>query len=348
MANRSDLAVRVGAVLDERQRRGRAGRFMVAFGCAVAAVVVFTISPLATVSSLQSATAYAATPNLKATGKPSPSFEVVSIKPSRSDEMGSVIMAHPGRFTGIAVTPKLLVYYAYHVREFQVVGGPGWVTSARYNFEAKEDDATVNELGKHPLSQRLGEEERLFQSLLADRFKLTVHHEARDLPVYALVVAKNGPKFRQAKPGDTYPNGVKGPDGKPFPMGPDDKPIPLLIWREGDQIKMSAQGAPIASADPNERSLLGILSSHVGREVVDRTGLPGKYDFTLQWTPDEVETAIIARNTGQPVPDTASPPESSGPSIFKAVQEQLGLKLVPTKGPVDVIVIDHIERPTAN
>jgi uncharacterized protein (TIGR03435 family) len=111
---------------------------------------------------------------------------------------------------------------------------------------------------------------------------------------------------------------------------------------------MTAQGAPIASADPNERSLLGILSGHVGREVVNRTGLTGKYDFTLQWTPDEVETAIIARNTGQQIPDTASQPESSGPSIFQAVEQQLGLKLVPTKGAVDVIVIDHIERPTAN
>lgn len=173
----------------------------------------------------------------------------------------------------------------------------------------------------------------MIQSLLADRFKLKVSHSTRELPVYALVVAKTGPKLHDAKPGDTYPNGIKGPDGRPVGGAG------MMRMRPGQLI---GQGFSIAS-------LAGLLSQQLGRTVMDQTGLKGNYDFTLQWTSDQRPVAMPAGPVGvSSGADGVPPSDSSGPSIFTALQEQLGLKLESTKGPVDIIVIDHIERPSEN
>jgi uncharacterized protein (TIGR03435 family) len=171
--------------------------------------------------------------------------------------------------------------------------------------------SAVDELKELRLDQR----RIMLQPLLADRFRLKAHWETKELPVYALVIAKSGPKFHEARPGDTYPNGIIGPNG---PTGAG------VLWIQGGQV--TDQGTTL-------KGLVGILSRQVGTDVLDETGLTGKYDFTMQLPRVEGSVATLMRPpSDQQAPDNAPPPESSGPSIFTAVQEQLGLKLESTKG----------------
>jgi len=141
------------------------------------------------------------------------------------------------------------------------------------------------------------------------------------------VIAKNGPKLQESKPGDTYPNGFKGPDGHEGMHG-------LLFTGKG---QLTGQGVPIAI-------LTQVLSEQLGRTVLDKTGLMGEYDFTLRWMPDVSQTPPV----GQQETDSTPSHESSGPSMFTAIQDQLGLRLESKKGPVEVLVIDHVERPSEN
>ena len=253
----------------------------------------------------------------QATAAPLPSFEVASIKKSRSDELPWGPSFQPGRFTGRAQTINLVIALAYNVYPLQIFGAPSWVNSERYDVQAKESDATAEELGKLPPAKAMGQEALLLQSLLADRFGLKVSHQTKELPVYALVVAKDGPKFQQAKPDD------KGPD----------------IRLGAGQLTFLA--CPMAI-------VVAVMSNQMHRTVLDQTRLRGNYDFAVQWTKDQTISGMPRElRGGDPGPD-AAPPDSSGPSFFTALQEQVGLKLESTKGPVDVIVIDHIERPSEN
>lgn len=257
-------------------------------------------------------------------------YDVASIKPNKSGTNMVRLMFRPDGLSATNGTLQMLIHAAYRVESNQISGAPNWVNTERYDIEAKMDSATAEELHKLSEDERLIERQRMLQALLAERFKLTIHRESKELPIYALVVAKGGPKFQEAKPGDTYPNGIKGPDGHGGAGL-------MFMGREG----LTAQGIPIAN-------LVGHLSRQLGRNVVDKTGLTGKYDFTLKWTPDESEGAMFrGPDGGQPATGSA-PPESSGPSIFTALQEQLGLKLESEKGPVEIIVIDHVEKPTEN
>jgi bla regulator protein BlaR1 len=264
---------------------------------------------------------------------PLPSFEVASIKPNRSGDMRIGIRFQPGRFIANGMTVKQLIGLAYNVRDFQVMGGPSWISSDRFDIDAKEPDGFAEELAKLPPDQRRGKLGLLIQSLLADRFALKVSHASKELPVYALVVAKNGSKIPEAKPGDTYPNGIKRPDGRPaggagmMTMGPGE---------------LTGQGVPITF-------LVQQLSQQLGRTVLDQTGLKGIYDLTLKWTPDPSSAAMFQGPPGGgPGPDNPPPPDPSGPSIFTALQEQLGLKLESTKGAVEILVIDQVEKPSEN
>ncbi|MGA3328307.1 MAG: TIGR03435 family protein [Terriglobia bacterium] len=266
-------------------------------------------------------------------GAPLPSFEVASIKPNRSGDNRIGIRFQPGRFNANGVTVKQLIGLAYNVRDFQVTGGPSWISSDRFDIDAKEPDAFAEQLAKLPPDQRRGKLGLLIQSLLADRFALKVSHASKELPIYALVVAKGGPKVPEAKPGDTYPNGIKRPDGRPvggagmMTMGPG---------------QLTGQGVPITF-------LVQQLSQQLGRTVLDQTGLKGTYDLTLKWTPDQSSGGMFQGPPGGgPAPDNAPPPDASGPSIFTAVQEQLGLKLESTKGPVEILVIGQVEKPSEN
>ena len=242
------------------------------------------------------------------------------------------IMFQPGRFTTTGATVKQLIALSYDVRDFQVTGGPSWISSDKFDIDAKEPDGLSDELEKLSLDQRHEKMGMLIQSLLADRFALKVSHATKDLPVYALVVAKGGPKLQAAKADDTNPNGMKDPDGHPLGHG--------NFMRLGLG-ELEGQSVPVTF-------LAQELARQLGRNVLDQTGLKGSYDFTLKWAPDPSSMAMMQGPPGGgpppgagPAPDSGSPPDASGPSIFTAVQEQLGLKLESTKGPVDILIIDQ-------
>jgi len=193
------------------------------------------------------------------------------------------------------------------------------------------DAATADALAKLSQDQRALAEQQMLQALLADRFQVTVHRETKELPIYTLVIAKGGPKLREAKPGDTYPSGFTYPDGTHAGAG----------QMMGGQLdgKMTAQGVPIAM-------LVLSLTQMLGHPVSDKTELKGVYDFKLRFTPDDrlQPPPAMPPNLWPPPP----PANSNAPSLFDALQEQLGLKLESGKGPVEVLVIDHVERPSGN
>ena len=283
-------------------------------------------------------------PRVRAQSQPAastafPSFEVVSIKPNHSGDPNRFFSYHdPSRLIATDVTARMIIEFAYNVRDFQLEGGPSWIGSAGYDIDAKLEDSLVGELQKLPTEQRLDQNRLMMQSLLADRFKLSVTHSTKELPVYALVVAKGGPKLNEAAPPAIQGNAAASPPASARGSVPPTRPGPgagstLSISRDGEAI-FKAKSMSIAV-------LLDTLSRQLGRQILDRTGLKGAYDFTLQYTP---ETPIL----GLQDPGAAPPPDSSGTSIFTALQEQLGLRLELTKGPVDVLVIDHIEQPSEN
>lgn len=255
-----------------------------------------------------------------------PDFEVASIKPDKSAIGMARLMFTPDGFSATNIQLKMLVSEAYGVRQDLLSGGPGWFDTARYDIEAKVAGPDVAELRKLSFDQR----KSMFRPLLADRFKLKVHSETKTLAVYELVIAKNGPTLHEAKPGDTYANGIKGPDGNAHAgmmrMGPGE---------------FTAQGIPIAN-------FANMLSQQLHRTVLDKAGLTGQYDITLKWAPDEGTRPMPGGPGGSPPGADNAPPQDSGPSIFTAIQEQLGLKLESTKGPVETLVIDHVETPSEN
>jgi uncharacterized protein (TIGR03435 family) len=220
---------------------------------------------------------------------------------------------------------NVLIFYiaqAYGLANQRIQGLPDWcrMGDEEYEIHAKVADADISEWSKSSQTQIQG----ALQALLADRFQLKAHFETRDAPAYALVVAKGGPKFKAAVPGDAYPGGIHDPSGKPS-IGLDYK------WEPGwDHGLYVAQGATIAALVQN---LNNLVSGVLGRLMVDKTGLAGQYDYSMP---------IYFAWEGNPPADNPAPP------IFTVIQESLGLKLEPTTAPVEFLVIDHIERPTEN
>jgi len=242
-------------------------------------------------------------------------YDVTTIKPHDPNINISFKHLPNGGFIATGTTLKGLVCYsAYGKFDFQCLGGPAWFDSEQYDVEAKPDSALSDQLLKLRWKERTKVQERMQQALLEDRIKLKVHHETRELPIFTLVVAKGGLKIHEAKAGDTYANGMKAGDGKGMVPG-------SYVVGNG---KMQAWGVSMDT-------LADQLTDEVGHIVQDQTWLAGVYDFTLRYSDD-----------------MAAKPDSSAPSLYTALQEQLGLKLVPTKAPVDVLIIDHVERPSAN
>jgi uncharacterized protein (TIGR03435 family) len=256
---------------------------------------------------------------------PAPAYEVSSVKPNKSDNGRMRISYTPDGVSYSNVALQMVLRESFGIEDSRILGAPDWVRTNKFDIEAKVDAADAPKLDKVPDEER----GKMLLPVLADRFNLKFHHETRDLPTYALVVAKGGLKMKEAKPGDTYPNGIKGPDGKSFGGM-------MMMTGRGN---ITGQGIPIAN-------LVNMLSSQrLGRPIFDKTGLAGNYDFDLHWTPDDAPPMAGGAQAGSPGSDAATDP---GPSLFTALQEQLGLRLDPQKGPVDVVVIDHIEQPSAN
>lgn len=241
-------------------------------------------------------------------------FDVSSVKPNKTNCCFSA-GANNGQAGAKDSTLKALISLAYKVQEFQIVGGPGWIGSDRFDVQGRTEDKTAD-----PDQLRL-----MMRSLLADRFKLKLHSETRQVPVYALVVAKGGPKIKLAAD-QTSPD-VNGPS-KPG-AGPNHGAIKF------------GRGSMAGNA-ANFSLLVRFLSQRLDRPVVDHTGLSGRYDFLLQWTPEVGEAKVDPG--GNPLPGG----DTTGPSIFSAIQEQLGLRLESTKGPVELLVIDSVEMPDEN
>jgi uncharacterized protein (TIGR03435 family) len=273
-----------------------------------------------------------------------PQFEVASIKPNKSDDGRVMIAAQPGgRFTATNVPLKLLIRNAYQLQDFQIFGGPDWISTERFDIVAK---AETGDLGDPFRAEKQGEPSRgqlMLRALLAERFKLTVHDDNREMPIFALVLARGDGKLGpQLHPSATDCDAVRaagrGRGGAAPPAGPlppGERPACGIRLAPGN---MSVGGSTLTQ-------FAASIGNFVGRIVVDRTGLSGAYDFDLKWTPDQVAN----RPPGAPDPlINGVPIDPNGPSIFTAVQEQLGLKLDSQKGPVKVLVIDRVEHPIEN
>jgi len=258
-----------------------------------------------------------ATPKASDATAQSPAFEVASIKLNKSGSGSSHSDFDHGRFTAINVRVKSLIQYeAYGITGAQIAGGPGWLDSEAFDISAKVDDATAEQMKTLDRDKRRQLIRQLFQQLLAERFKLAVHWETKELPVYALVVAKSGPRLTKSKDAD---GGTSVSSGS------------------GGGTSMTARGVTMTRL---AQTLTQSSSRDLGRIVIDKTGLEGTYDLALQWTPEDRSAAAI--NIAN---DNTS---AQAASIFTALQEQLGLKLESTKGPVETLVIDHVEQPSEN
>jgi uncharacterized protein (TIGR03435 family) len=259
-------------------------------------------------------------------------YDVASIKPNKSADDRTKLIYSPDGLTGTNVTVQMLVRLGYGIQDNQISGAPTWFNSETYNIDAKMDSSVAHEMREMSEDQRKFARQRMLEALLAERFKLTAHRETKDLPVYALVIAKNGPKLLKAKPGDAYADGFKGIDG--LPAGPHN-----MVLRGRGEFKAQAQ--PISA-------LARALSHALGRPVLDKTGLTGEYDIALQWAPESQATMFRGAEDSQQSTGSKPSADSSGPSIFTAIQEQLGLKLELQKGSGEVLVIDHVEKPSEN
>ncbi len=297
---------------------------------AAAAAVVIAL-PLATGLASQSQSAG---------NQPPATFEAASIRPTkpgmRGIKPGMLGIQPGGRFSTSGITMKMLMEQTYDVKDAQIAGAPSWFDNDQFDIEAKPDEATGAALDKLPPEQRAEKLKEMVRSLLADRLKLTLGHKTKEMKVLALVVAKGGPKLQKSSfnPADFKPEFRVGRGAlvrRPAAAG-------LMRMRPGEVTSAGAQMSMLADA----------LSGMTHQIVVDKTGLTGYYDFTLHWTPEMGEERMMAGGPGLG-PEGAPPrPDSSGPSLYTAIQEQLGLKLESRKSPVDILVITHVEKPSEN
>jgi uncharacterized protein (TIGR03435 family) len=236
-----------------------------------------------------------------------PSFEVATIKPSKPDEQRKAFLVRGRRFEVINQPLVQILCFAYDVQEKQLIGLPLWAEIEKYDISGEPE-------GEGAPSGR--QWKGMLQKLVVERFRLTFHRDKRELSVYALSVAKGGPKLTKS-PGD--PNGLPGL---------------FFRGRLGDLGVRNANMADFTQL---------MQSAVLDRPVVDQTGLSGRFDFTLDWTPDDSQFAGMGAKFSPPT-DSANAP----PNLYTAIQEQIGLKLEATKAPADVMVIDHVDKPSEN
>jgi uncharacterized protein (TIGR03435 family) len=253
-------------------------------------------------------------------------FDVVSVRPTQIATDGAAIESPPNGdgITMRNVTVHEMIDYAYSFNHPELVSGlPEWAKTKNYDLVGKVADANLAAFRKLNQQRR----RQMLLAVLAERFQLKVHRELKEVPIYALVVGKKGAKMKEAAPADQYASGSKSEDGTPAGAG---TLIPTAKGLTGQAVQMAAFA-------------LMLSRLNLGREVVDRTGLTGRYDFTLRCAPTEAMRPVI---NGQMQP--VSEEDAALPSIFTAVQEQLGLKLESTKWMIEGLVIDHIEQPSEN
>jgi uncharacterized protein (TIGR03435 family) len=243
-----------------------------------------------------------------------PAFDVAAIRENHSDHTArSHIVSSPsdGHLTVMNVPMKMLLQFAFALPETRILGGPDWLNSIKFDIEAKSDSSVDDRLRALNSDQAKLLKQKMVQALLADRFKLVCHKETRELPVYALVAAKGGPRLQPSK-------------------------------SNGSTVDSSNNRINIRGGDNTVSTLAAELSKRLGRVVIDKTGIAGRYDVILNWSPDDGTSVPPSGNSA------ISAATDLGPSIFTAIEEQLGLRLESHKGLVQVLVIDTIEKPSAN
>jgi len=240
-----------------------------------------------------------------------PKFEVATVKPSKPDTPGKAFTMRGRQIITVNTTLDDVIKFAYDVQMRQIVGGPDWMDKDKFDIAGMPDHEGLPNVSQAKL---------MFQKLMADRFKLTFHHDKKELAVYALTVGKNGPKLTKNESGGALP-------GLFFRPAPGGIMLPGMNATMGD--------------------FVGVMQAAVlDRPVLDQTGLAGRFDFTLTWAPDDSQ--FSGHPPRAPQGDNGAQTDNPPPSLFTAIQEQLGLKLEPTKAPADVMVIDHVEKPAEN
>jgi len=266
-------------------------------------------------------------------------FEVASVKvhPPPLTQIG--IQSRGGRFNVTGFSLKMLVGRGYAVPESRIIGGPSWIESERYDIDARAADGAA----PSPMQPML-------QALLEDRFKLKVHKETRELPVYELLVAKSGLKMKlaedQTPPPPPQPVAPQLPPPGAGPVGRGASPFGTGPRPRGTAGRGSINGRLVFEGSAvNVSVLVNALQQQVDRPVVDKTGLTGLFDLKLEWVPGaEAPPSPFGPNPNAPPP----PPPADGPSVYTALQEQLGLRLDGAKAPLEVVVIDSAEKPKEN
>jgi uncharacterized protein (TIGR03435 family) len=250
-------------------------------------------------------------------------FEVASVKPApppdprgmRVSVRGGPGTDDPGLFRCENCSISGLLSQAFDIRDYQL-SGPDWMKNARFDVSAKISPGATKQQFR-----------QMLQNLLADRFKMTFHRDKKEMPVLNLVVAKSGPKFKESVPVEAMPGADPPPSGPPKK---DASGFPILPKRKGMSMSISNDRAAASSSEEAMSEFAGMLAGQLRLPVIDATGLTGKYDLAMTWVPGDS-------------------PDNPGPTIYAALQEQLGLKLESRKGMVDIVVIDHIEKtPTEN
>ena len=248
------------------------------------------------------------------------SFDVATIRPSKTDSLRTVRSASELQMHDVTV--RYLIEQAYNIpwtngSKDRIRGGPGWIDSDQFDVDAK---VALEAPQQMPEEQRRRQMNLRLQTLLADRLKLKVHFETRQEPVFAIVIARNGPKLTSVSSAERQ----QGPG--------------IYVKYNGQGAQMIAKGATLGDL---AKWLTG-YSEMGGQTVVDQTGLTPRYDFVLNWTRERALTS------GEQNGELETPAATGVPSLFTAMQEQLGLKLVKIRGTVEIIVVDSIERPTEN
>jgi uncharacterized protein (TIGR03435 family) len=265
-----------------------------------------------------------AQPQQQTTTAPAPpyEFDTASIKPNKSNVFTFRPGFTPDGYRASNLSVKYLIQLAYGVQDYRLSGLTDWLDAEHYDIEAKMDPSVADALSKLPSAQLELSRQQMLQSLLAERFNLKIHRESKEGPVYFLTIGKNGPKLQDAKTDNAL---AVNADGTParyrIQIGPESK---TYAW------------------STSMKSLADFLARQVSRPVVDKTGLTGIYDFTLDWVPEAPPTSSPDAANGVTLPGVP------GASLFSALQQQLGLKLDPGKSPIEIIVIDHVERPSGN
>jgi bla regulator protein blaR1 len=266
-----------------------------------------------------------------------PSFDVQTIKPG-ADAGSSTLGMRAGELIVKNFTLGGLIQVAYHLHDFQISGGPDWMNSERFDIDAKPMGNMKPDQSQKTVFPNLGK----LQALLQERFKLKMHRETRQLPVYSLKLGKRGPGLRRSEQKNcaTFDWILYPPSREPW------IPSPCSAIYAGPNVRLNrvlnAEGMRIAGAPGESDALTTVLSSYLDRVVIDKTGLRGRFDIFLEWSHPATLTEL-ARDDGAPA---ASQEDDTNQSLFAAMEQRLGLKLERDTGPVEVLVIDHAEKPS--